>query len=261
MSSKSFLSTYYALLAYVVYSQFWSVLDFKGVSPKAVWFGHFFSNLLGNVWISISIGLLCLVLFAICIFRHHVILGYTAALSLIFFFSIKFSFGKVNHNNHIWILSAFLIPLIRAEKPFSERRNDLIVGLCQMLLLAHYFSSGLWKLRGLSHPLNFTSINQMALNHIAYAVAEGQGPPSVVLEFLQSSPNMPGLGYLLVLLFQLSAVIPIIKKKWLSFWGLAAVGFHCTTGIVLGIWFMETVLAVFLFLILVTRDEHKSGCA
>jgi len=57
------------------------------------------------------------------------------------------------------------------------------------------------------------------------------------------------IGFLLVVLFQLSSFLPIISNRYFRAWGLLALVFHFTTGVVLGIWFSHTALAVMFFLI------------
>lgn len=135
----------------------------------------------------------------------------------------------------------------------KEYKNLLIIRLLQSTLLSFYFISGLWKLR----DLGFTNWGSAALEHMSYAIAEGNGPSqSIQQALLIDYPWVSVMGFTAVLIFQLSTLIPVITLRYFSLWGIGSICFHASTGIALGIWFTPTVLASLLFLILFENLIH-----
>lgn len=166
-------------------------------------------------------------------------------LSAVFFLiliSLKFSLGKINHSHHIWF---WVMPIFAC---FDSRKtkvwNQRIVQILQTVYLSFLFSAGLWKLRS----LDFRSIGASPLEHFSYAILEGNGPPpEMQMYFLTETPWVLILGFYIVLLFQLTCILPVIFDLPMKLWGFGAIVFHTLTGVFLGIWFKPFVMFVMLF--------------
>ena len=71
-------------------------------------------------------------------------------------------------------------------------------------------------------------------------------------------PELLSVGFLCVLLFQISSLVPVFFNQFFLFYGILAILFHISTGVTLGFCFTPTVLAILLFFIIaeiIIRNE------
>ena len=162
--------------------------------------------------------------------------------------SIANSYGKINHPHHIWMISSVIMLFFSSNSSLHSNHNKFIIRLIQSLTLSHYFISGLWKLRGLIGDQFEYSLKEIAMEHVAYSVG-GSDLESVILDLLIHY-DLLGFGLLLVIVFQLSCILPIFTHSFFMFYGCLTLLFHTSTGIVLNIYFLPTPLACLFFLIL-----------
>ena len=124
------------------------------------------------------------------------------------------------------------------------------------MLLSHYFISSLWKIRKMASSHFEFSLLEIVLEYIAYSLEDKMYPLLKIL--LYDYSWLLSLGYFCVLLFQLTALTPIIFNRFFKFYGILAVLFHLSTGIILSIYMSSTVLAVIFFLIIAeSMREYK----
>lgn len=164
--------------------------------------------------------------------------------------SFKYSFGKIDHVYHIWIVSSFCFIFYDCQHSLDGYRNKLIVKVVQSCLLMQYFSAGLWKLFSNNMLYTFDGITKTSLEHIAYGIAESDWPLNGIRSFLiYENPWIAGVGFIMVLLFQLLCGLCGISGRGYILCGVMAIAFHSTTGFALGIWYWGTAMAAAFFLI------------
>ena len=95
------------------------------------------------------------------------------------------------------------------------------------------------------------SLKEIILEQVAYSIAE-LDHLNFILEFLGPYYGAELLGFdlLVVMVFQLSCILPIILNRFFMLYGFLALLFHLSTGIVLSIYYHPTPLSCLFFLIL-----------
>ncbi len=178
--------------------------------------------------------------------------------------SLLYSRGKINHSEHAWIAIAIGICFLNIKKPLSQGSNLLTIRTVQGVLLSHYLFSGLWKLRYMigQKNINFETIS---LNHMAVTIAEGTLKNNLITNFLTNNSFLIVTGFIGVLIFQISCIIPILKLKYYKIWAILILLFHFSTELSLGINFKQTRLAILLLLfitpILMDFEKNKKASA
>ena len=163
-------------------------------------------------------------------------------------FSLLYSFGKINHDSHVWIISVLLMCFIDSKSNINNSINRNIITSLQTIFLTHYVSSGLWKLKRFEN-FDFDYFTKTILDHISYSVVEGNLMTVVIKPIIQNCSWLLGLGLIAVLCFQISCVVPILFRRFYIFYGCLILFFHLSVGVVLSIWFSKTVLGVLFFLV------------
>lgn len=192
----------------------------------------------------------------ICLFKQIRIL--TILLSVVFI-STHFIFyswyGKIDHTTHLWMWSTLFMCFLSLDQGLASKKNEFVLSLIQTVILSSYFCAGLWKLRDLFFVSDFRAVASAPLNHIAYAVAEGNGPSQFISNYLQGN-NLQifiQMAFFGVLAFQLTSFLPIFFRKWVPYYGVSAVVFHIGTGLFMGIWFSGAIMANLFFMIFAYR--------
>lgn len=243
---KVFFGAYYVILTFILYSNGRFFLSASPEQADFILFAEPFSFALQSHFSFPVLYLTTIFLSLACIVKPHIGLRLLVSAFFLILLSIKFSYGKINHSEHIWMISSLLACLASSNKPIWDFKNLLAIRLMQSTLLCFYFISGLWKLRS----LGFSGWSEASLEHIAYTIAEGNGPTGFMQQLLMVDKVwLTTTGFTLVVLFQISSIVPVISMKYFKIWGLGAVLFHLSTGLALGIWFNSTALAAILFLI------------
>ena len=213
--------------------------------PEFVSFARIFD------WLPFSQNLISVlsIIFSLCLIVFLIKPSKAASLAVIGFFLplifVKYSYGKISHSSHIFLMCACLLPFFNFKKPEFTQMDQLILRVCQAFVLAAYFSAGLWKVRSLWGENIMAALN----DHIAYAIAEGGGPPAFFSDHAWLlAPELVTLGFALVLIFQLSALTPLVLPRLAPLWGIMAAAFHLSTGVYLDIYFWQMSVAAILFL-------------
>ena len=194
-----------------------------------------------------SLFILEIAFLVLCIVRPILLNRVVVSLLLITLLLIKFGSGNIYHSEHIWLISSILMCTIDRHQIFNHSKNIFSLRLMQATLLSFYFISGIWKLR----RLGFSNWQEASFEHLALATAEGNGPSDSLLTFLTvEHPEILVAGFSIALVFQVFSIIPVLTERFFLFWGVAAILFHLTTGMVLNIWFVPTILGAFVLLIL-----------
>ena len=247
-----FFKIYYTLFLYILFGHSY---DFFNTYPSRIPAYVMFASPLNffdfPIWIHSIIFLSSLLLCFLCILSPSKYLRILTSVFILLFFSIKYSYGKIDHSYHIWMISSVLMCFVFPSQPITSKINQFFIRLTQSLLLSHYFISGLWKLRSIIASDFQTSFSEMTKEYIAYGLAESGIEVNMFLGIiLYKFPWLLSFGYLFVLGFQLSSLVPVFFNRLFVFYGFLAVLFHFLTGFTLNIYFTPTVLAVLFFLII-----------
>ena len=187
----------------------------------------------------------------LCVFRpEKKFLKIGQSFFILITFSVFYSYGKISHSNHSWILSSILVCFFNETKNLKSTQNLFVLRLIQAILLSHYFISGIWKLRELIQERFQYSFQDIATEYIAYGIVGHAYQNNPLLDILLSVPGLLGFGYIFILLFQITSLTPVFLNRFFVFFGVLACLFHLAIGIVLNIYFNATVLAVVLFFII-----------
>lgn len=255
--SRIFLQTYYGLLFYIVFK---CTQDFlHGSSLQTLNYVSFtypliFLNL--PVWTHSLFLLCCLGSCVLCILIPNRYLKIITSVLVLLIFSLRYSYGKIDHENHIWMISSVLMCFVSSEKSLNSKENLFTLRLTQALLLSHYFISGLWKLRYLFEY----SIQDMTLEVIAYTLIRYANEPNIFLKaLLYQYPIVLYFGFFCILIFQLSSLAPVFLNRFFVLYGILTALFHISTGITISVYFLSTVPAVLFFLIIaeVMREKEE----
>ena len=174
-------------------------------------------------------------------------------------FLILYLHKYTGHHNHIWMISSVLMCFFSINQDLNSKTNGFIIRLTQALILSHYFISGLWKLRILFSAKFTIPLKDMLLEAIAYAqTIRGLEFHPFVKILLYQYPELLSVGLFCALLFQLTALLPFVFNNLIVLYGILAVLFHLLVGIIAGIYFSHTVLAILFFLIII-ENMMKTG--
>jgi hypothetical protein len=187
--------------------------------------------------------------------------------SLLEHMALKFSFGAVNHGDHLGILVAFMLIFLpdgwhtRGPADRTVRSATLLVfsGVQSMILLT-YSMAGVWKAGGILeqwvrgefvtylHPQGLA--RQVAAKMIEDDAASLLGP------WLVEHPWagwLPGMAAIYLELFALWVVArPSLHRAW----GLGLALFHVASHLTMGVGFPQNILWLSLFLVLSPFRPH-----
>ena len=244
-----FLQTYYLLLFYILYMMSYRFINFiPSLEPEYIFFAKPLAFLNLSVEIHSVFFLIALFFCLLCVFRQDRVLRVLTLFFVLILFSIYYSYGKIGHNNHAWILSSILLCFFDSKQSLNSKYNFFFLRLTQGILLSHYFISGLWKLRNMYSSGFSFSFTEIATEYIAQVSLKHE-MHFILKLLLYEIPLFLGFSYFCVLFFQLTALTPIFLNRYFKFYGVLAVLFHLSTGISLITYFSQTVLAVLFFLI------------
>ena len=248
-----FLKTYYILLFFVLYQKnpvlinktFTSSQEYLMFAQPLNWFSF-------DSWLPPTIYLFCLLFVFICIFKQNKYVQIITSLLALITFSLIFSYHqKISHNFHVWMISSVLVCFFSANQIFKSKANYFLLRLIQAILLSHYFMAGLWKFRALLSSKFHFSFQEIVSEYIAYGIAEGSLVIHPLLQILlYQYPKLLSFGFICVLIFQISSLLPVFFNKFFIFYGILACLFHLSSGFTLGVYFSYTMLASLFFLIL-----------
>ena len=196
---KLFLQIYYALLFFILYSYSYKFINFlSSLEPDHIFFAKPLSFLNLYVEVHTVIFLLTLFLSLFAIFKPLRFLRVLTCISVLVLFSIMYSYGKIDHNNHLAILSSLLMCFFNEREDLNSKKNFFILRLIQAMALSHYFMSGLWKLRKMFSAHFEFSLSEIAENYVAETLSY-QDIHFILKFFLEYT--LLGIGYFLCCVF------------------------------------------------------------
>jgi hypothetical protein len=242
--TRALLRAYYIFATFSLYSNHWAFFRemprpvFQSFAKPLSLFG--FSDLVFPLAFILGLAFVAMSIFLLD-YRSRII----SSLAMLTLVSMMYSFGKVNHPDHIWMLSSVGMCFLRPGESLKSHVNLSTLRVLQKMVLCHSLFSGIWK------AINFklSELGDIGLEHIAYVYSRGLTPSTTILEILFNKLWVLELGYYSVIFFQLSMIYPILTGKFTKTFGILLVGFHLLTGLLLGLWFSNTVLGTLFLLV------------
>jgi hypothetical protein len=189
-------------------------------------------------------------------------------IGLLEFAALDNSFGKISHNYHLWVLTAFWLIFLpktptRTVDRATRQRFLLIFWACQAIVLLTYTMSGVGKISGTIYQFCAGQNNLFMPTGVASIIAD---------RLLQTNSNSwlgpwllghPWLGWPLGLaslyleLFAFWAAFRPALQRW---WAAGLILFHIGVYLLMGITFTQTVLLMGLLLLTTPfySDEQNS---
>ncbi len=205
------------------------------------------------LWLHLAGGLLGVT------FSRYRIARFVVFLSVLEFLAFKFSFGSVNHGDHLGLLLSFVLIFLPAgwhkfpEAPRAIRSATLLVfSGCQAMILLIYSMSGLWKVGGVFEQLLKGEMTYIAPRGLAQQVASkllsndstSLLGPWLVEHYWVGWPLMIAALYL-----EFCSLWVIAKSSLHKTWGLGLIGLHISTHLTMGVGFAQNSLWIALFLV------------
>lgn len=245
------LRIHYGILFFLLFSQSFRIFNANLPVIDYVMFARFLNMFNPSFWIQCIIWFLSLFFCLVCLLRPNKYFQILATCFFLLSISIYIScLGKGEHLYYAWMISSFCLCFFSLQKPLNSKRNYTVLRLIQGLLLSHYFLSGVWKLYSMIQAKFKVSFKDIVIEYIAFTLARGRELHPILEIFLYQTPELLSIGFFCVLLFQLSSLIPVIFDRFFILYGVFALLFHFSVGLLLGIYFNPTVLAALFFLII-----------
>lgn len=201
---------------------------------------------------------LSIALNVLCVFKpFSVKIKMTEFLTTFLFLAGCFSFGKIDHSFHGYILASFFIFLIKDD----QDPGQLLMRGASGIFLLTYFLSGLWKLRFLMGSGFIDGIRravgyQLGINMIM------SGQISAPAMYVLSLPDiLQALIWGGVIIFELAALFFILRPRLTSLYGMMVILFHVSAWIVMDISFLEAQVLSLILLILYPLSGKKFSVA
>lgn len=251
---KMFLKTYFLVCLFTVMSTGWHFISKPIVSPEYLYFHtvlNWISSFTGHSFIYLTSYLLSFLFAILNILRSSRLLRVIFFLLFLLFISLKYSFGTISHPVHIWIYSTFIMCFIFEERNIDYFINKRLIMSVRVIFFSIYLNAGLWKVRGLMKSMSdlslINALRESSQEAIGVSIAHGRYMNESLYSVVQLNENLVIFGFVSVILFQLSCIIPILLDKFVTLYLVGVIIFHTFTGIALGHWYLQTVyMALFL---------------
>jgi hypothetical protein len=186
---------------------------------------------------------------------------------LLEFAALDNSFGKISHNYHLWVLTAFWLIFLPkmptcATDRATRQRFLLVFWSCQAIVLLTYTMSGVGKIDGAIYQICAGQNNLFMPTGVATIVADRllqTNSNSWLGPWLLAHPwfGWPlGLAAMYLELFAFWAAFRPILKRW---WAAGLILFHIGVYLLMGITFNQTVLLVGLLFLTAPLYEREQG--
>ena len=261
IAARTIIGAYYAVLLFFALSHLFSwqgYLNATGLTPRwpVFWLGYVDtrSGIALILWFHLLGGLLGITLSS---YRFARVLVFCSWLE---FLAFIYSFGAINHGDHLGLLLSFVLIFLPpgwSSSPTPARRlraaTLLVFSGCQALIMLTYSMAGWWKVGGVVQQALKGEVNYLAPVALAQQVAaklladESTSllGPWLIEHYWVGWPLMIGALYLEV--FALWAVPrPSLHRGW----GLGLILLHVSTHLTMGVGFPQNPLWLALFFVL-----------
>ncbi len=206
-------------------------------------------------------GLNSLVIFAMtatllaALFPHNRFLRILSFIAVLQSFAIPNSFGKINHDMHLWVSAGFFfifLPTGRVESITKRQQYLTAFWGTQFLVLSFYTSSGLWKSAGAViqffmgeihafHPLGLSS-------HVANRLIQTNFE-SILGSYIIDFPMIGWPLFIGAILLEVFSFIIAFRPKLHYFWGLNLILLHVGIWLTLHVPFIPNILFLMIFFV------------
>ncbi len=181
--------------------------------------------------------------------------------SLLEYLALKFSFGAVNHGDHIGVLIAFVLIFlpdgwhVRNSADRTVRSATLLVfSGTQALILLTYSMAGMWKAGGVLEQWIrgefITYLHPHGLAHQVAAKMIEDDTASLLGPWLVAHPLAGWIPGIVTIYLELFALWIVARPSLHRAWGLGLALFHFGSHLALGVGFPQNILWLTLFLAL-----------
>lgn len=175
------------------------------------------------------------------------------AAGLLQYLSVKFGYGKINHNFHSWLwVSAILVLLPagrRMREPEARDRHSVlaVVWSAQVLVLFFYTLTGLWKLAYALHALTTDRISSFQLEGFSLIVGDrllATDQATLMGEFFVRNPIFGWVLYNGTMYLEGAALLAAFRPRLHRLWGGGLIAFHIGTQLAMGFTFTQNIVLV-----------------
>ncbi len=188
--------------------------------------------------------------------------------SLLEYLALKFSFGAVNHGDHLGVLIAFVLIFlpdgwhVRQSTDRKARASTLLVfSGTQALILLTYSMAGMWKAGSiLEQWIRGEFITYLHPNGLAHQIAAKMiedDTASLLGPWFVAHPLAGWLPGIVTIYLELFALWIIARPSLHRPWGLGLALFHLSSHLTLGVGFPQNILWLALFLALSPFRPHN----
>lgn len=260
VSAQALISAFYAVLLFLAVENVYAWDTHLQATPLALRWPVFWlrfvdlrSGILAILWLHLIGTLLAVTLSR---YRWARIL---VLISLLEFLGFRYSFGSINHGDHLGVLITFVLIFLPAgwrdvpPQPRAVRTATLLVfSGCQALILLTYSMAGMWKLGGI--------VRQLFKGEVHALWPQGLGQQIAAKLLADESTTVLGpwliehywLGWPLMiatLYLQFFALWAAFRPSLHQTFGLGLMLFHLSSHLTMGIGFSQNTLWLALFLV------------
>lgn len=169
------------------------------------------------------------------------------------------SFGKIGHGLHAWIYVAFVLVFLPdglrkeiASRRISRQKYLSVFLAAQAMVLMLYSLSGFWKFSAGVVQALAGEAGAFSLHGFAYQVADRllqTGSESLLGPLLILNPWIGCIFLLLGIYFELFALTVLPRPSLHPVWGLALIGMHLGSALILTVSFLPNILLLGILLV------------
>ncbi len=163
---------------------------------------------------------------------------------------IRYSYGKIDHASHTWVLALFLLiflPRLSRRASTSEKHSFLeIIWGVQVVALACYTVAGIQKLLG-AWDNRGDGPTVFSVNALGYQIANLTNGGSANGVLSSAFLERPWLGHPLMLgalFLELTALAVAWRPRLHGLWAAGVIAMHIGIGLTMNIWFDPMILMV-----------------
>ena len=270
--AQTLVAAYYAIVCYFAVRNLYSwAQQIEAGAPEPRWplfwirFVDEPTGVLAVLWLHLAGGVLGLVAHRWRWARVVVLV------SLLEFVALKYSFGSINHGDHLTVLIGFVLVFLPRAKSGAARRGrsvlarrdlvrtTLVFSGCQAMILLTYSMAGFWKIGGVVRQIVKGEVHALSPQGLAQQVA------AKLLEDDTTSALGPwlidnawaGWPFMALTIYLQAAALWIVARPALHrWWGLGLIGFHVASHLTMGVGFAENTLWLGIFLVFSPFDAQ-----
>ncbi len=176
---------------------------------------------------------------------------------LLQYLSIKWGFGKINHNYHAWLWTAGLFVLLPTRSRVHDgegatRRSGLaVVWSAQVMVLFFYTLTGLWKLAYALHALTSSRISSFELDAFSLIVGDrilATNQQTLLGEFFVRNELIGWALFNGTMYLEAAALLAVLRPRLHRLWGGGLILFHIGTQLAMGFTFLQNIALLALLL-------------